>query len=48
MPKSQRGSLTFGRRILRIPVKYKKTYAEIFLKDLMINASICVDSTAKS
>ena len=38
MPKTQRGSLTFRRRIIQIPLKFKKAYAEIFLKDLMFYA----------
>ena len=48
MPKSERGPLTFGRRIMRIPLKFKKTYAEIFLKDLMIYTLIFGDFTTKS
>ena len=43
MPKSQSQQLNIGRRLLVIPLKYKKKYARIFLKDLMRNKAIFID-----
>lgn len=35
MPKAKSKGLNYRRKLLRIPLEYKKKYARIFLKDLM-------------